>query len=698
MKREKGKQRIIALKKWTPNNLNVFVKLITMSLMFVIIPVLVICTLGIINFSKAIEKEAITKIQSSASNKLDLLEQVISGVKREAYSNAQDANAYKLLTMLSIEGAEKSSKEVKDVQKLVNAYLKDIFKKNDGMFENLFFTNAKGIIVADAKNGSITGVDISTKEYFKEASSSGEIVVSDVLTSLSTRRPNLVVAVPIYNESKQFMGIFGMPIEFIKLTELLVKKSEDSNFIYEVYNKQGILIAHEDPEAIFKSDLSKDTKSQKDLFKKMSLGESSYDFYAVKGEKKVMAYTNYPDQEWYVTASMNVEDYMTPVNRFITLIIVVSSLCVISAGLLAFFFSRSISKPLKRLSKTAAAIASGDLTMDIKVTKSKDEIGKLSSDFSDMLHNLRSLITEVNDMSANTAASSEEMMASALEVNKVSDQIAAAVNELAKGASEQATATEQGNEKIIEVVSGLNNILTSMNTAQELLLKANQKVEQGKKAVEYQADKMVENKKVTEGVSTAIRSLSDKSKEIGSILVVIKDISEQTKLLSLNAAIEAARAGEAGRGFAVVAEEIGKLAEQSNDSVKKIKEIIQEVQTGVELAVEEMGKAKIAVNHQEAALSDTVSAFEHIEDAVVNIDSNIKKVAEVTELIDAKASEAGDTIADIASLSEETASSTEEVAASTQEQIAVIGQIADSSENLSNLANELHKSVSKFKL
>jgi methyl-accepting chemotaxis protein len=416
----------------------------------------------------------------------------------------------------------------------------------------------------------------------------------------------------------------------------------------------------------------------------------------VNGIKKLMAYTPYKEQNWYICTAGTVSDYLRPVNTFKFIIFMIGFVCIIVAAIVAFLFSKSIANPIKQLSVVVAAISMGDLTQKVHISKSKDEIGRLSVDFNNMLQNLRELIFDVKDMSVSSADSSEEMMASSKDVSKVSEQIAAAVNELAKGASEQAAATEKGNVKIRQVVSGLNDIVSDMSKSEELTQKANDTVEMGKKSVQYQAIKMNENKRVSTDVSSAISVLAEQSIEIGEILEVIKSISEQTNLLSLNAAIEAARAGEQGRGFAVVAEEIRKLAEKSSMSVKEVNLVVQEVQKSVEHAVLEMGKAKVVVEDQEKALVDTVNAFENIERVVTDINANIKKVADVSSLLDSKAKEAGDAMNDIAILSGDTAAGAEEVAASTEEQTSVIQQIAEASSNLSKIANELQKSIEKF--
>lgn len=686
------------MKKTRKINMNIFVKLMTVSLLFVIIPLSIVSGLAIYNFSNTIENSTVSNMQVSVNGKLDLLQEIIDSVKREAYATSNKSNAVFVLTAISNGEENTKANEINSKKNLVGSDLKKLLEGSNGMYENLFFTDSKGTTIIDAMDGKAVGVDISKRDYFISAGREGKTTVSDVVVSSSTGNPIVVVAVPVYDSNRKFLGIFGMPIDFTKLTALLIKKTEGVNYNYIIFDSQSVVIAHENKELIFKSKMTSDSESQKALFEKMKKEPNSYGFYNINGADKVMAYTMYEEKNWYVATAMSVSDYMKPINDLKMLIVLIALVCIVVAVILILLFSRSIGNPLKQLAVAAEAVSSGDLTKNVPAVRSNDEIGKLNRGFSDMVMHLRKVISEVKEMSVSTAASSEEMMASSEEVSKVSEQIATAVNELAKGAGEQAAATEKGNYKIIEVASGLNDIAKDMSKSEELTEKAKDTVEDGKKSVQYQSVKMQENKQVTVDVSNAVAALSEKSVEIGEILSVINSISDQTNLLSLNAAIEAARAGEQGRGFAVVAEEIRKLAEQSGLSVKKIDLIIKEVQDGVEQAVTEMGKAQVVVEEQEKALFDTVNAFENIEEVVSALNTNIKRVSELSQALDSKAKEAGDTISDIASIAEETASGTEEVAASTEEQTSVMQQIAASSENLSKLANELQKSIGRFQI
>lgn len=383
--------------------------------------------------------------------------------------------------------------------------------------------------------------------------------------------------------------------------------------------------------------------------------------------------------------------------KSITVIAALSLLAIIITAFVAMFISKKISMPINELSVTLKKVETGDLTAQSNVN-TNDEIGILSKAINSMTEKIRLLISETGSLSATVVDSSKEILSSSENMTRVSDQVSSATNDLAKGATQQAVASEKGNSRIKEIIEVIEKVALDMEKSNEMVRMAKEKVEQGQKSIEYQEEKMTENKKVNENVTAAITNLSDKSNEIGLILEAITGIADQTNLLALNAAIEAARAGEQGRGFAVVAEEIRKLAEQSSNSVKKIGMIIKEVQVGVEDAVTEMTRAGSVVGEQEHAAVETIKAFSDISNAVENITGNVNGVTIAIQRLSKNARQAGDSIEEVACVAEETAASTEEVAASIDQQAAILHEIAQSSKTLSQRANELLESVNRFKI
>ena len=685
MKKDKKQKKIVQM--------SILKKLIGISLLFVIIPSIIISTVSILQLAKTIEENTVDYMSNNANSKLKLMKKIIEGTTNEAYAISTDGKCKAILTdynkNVTMASADRDA---------MNQYLKDFYDKSQGLYESIFFTDAKGVVVADAQSGKNVGIDIGTRSYFSQAKETGEAAISEVVVSQSSGKPIIVIAEPIMSQDGVFVGVLSMVFDYGNLTNSLIERDADEKYNYVIIDKEGLIIAHENPEYVNQFNFTTEDDSTKEFFTKMMNEPTSYGEYDLKGVAKIMAYTKYDEMNWYIGCALSMEEYYKPIYHLIFVITMIFAACVAGATVFVFLFSRSVAEPLKKLSGVAEAIADGDLTQNVPSIKSKDEIGKLAGAFGNMIDKLRSFISEVNEMSSNTAASSEEMTASSEEVNEASEQIAAAINELAKGAAEQAESTEKSNYKIIDVVKGLNEINRDMKESENLAASAKNTLEIGKNSVQYQTIKMNENKEVAGAVADAIGTLAERSNEIEGILAVIKGISEQTNLLSLNAAIEAARAGEQGRGFAVVAGEIGKLAEQSGLSVNKIDAIIKEVQTGVNNAVKQMEKAHEVVSAQEVALTDTVNAFHSIEEVVAAMNDNILKVIEVSKMLDIKAKEAGQAIGDIASIAEENASGTEEVAASTQEQSAVIKQIAEASKSLAGMAASLQKSIETFRI
>jgi methyl-accepting chemotaxis protein len=379
-------------------------------------------------------------------------------------------------------------------------------------------------------------------------------------------------------------------------------------------------------------------------------------------------------------------------NKIIIYTVILLLLMLLPSYLL---LSRSL-KPIKNLISVTQRVSEGDLTVNVAI-KSKDEIGKLSDNFNNMVKSTKELIIQVKEMSNFVAISSKEMSLATSEASRVAEQVAYTITDLAKGASEQSNSTQEGSEMLRGVVKGLGNIAKNAEVTDELTLRTMNIMEVGMSKVNFQKEKMSESQTVSQNVSVAIEDLANKSVKIGQIVEVINGITDQTNLLALNAAIEAARAGEAGRGFSVVADEVRKLAEMSKDSTQEISGLISEIQMSVKQAVNEMMKAENGFEEQSRAANETAMAFDSIIKSVSNVAEQTKEVSIAVETLskDSKAIEAS--IDNIARIVGDNAASTEEVAASTEEQTASIQEISATAVNLEIQATKLQQMINKFK-
>ena len=181
-----------------------------------------------------------------------------------------------------------------------------------------------------------------------------------------------------------------------------------------------------------------------------------------------------------------------------------------------------------------------------------------------------------------------------------------------------------------------------------------------------------------------IKRLGESSQEIGEIIELISDITEQTNVLALNAAIQAASAGEAGRGFSVVAEEVQRLAERSGEATKQIGALVRTLQTDTQDAVSAMEKSTEGVV-EGAKLSDVAGQ------SLGNIGRVSKQLAELIEAISRSTSRQATSAGQMASSMEHILSVNQEASDGTR-------RTAMSIQQLSALALELKSSVARFKV
>jgi len=380
----------------------------------------------------------------------------------------------------------------------------------------------------------------------------------------------------------------------------------------------------------------------------------------------------------------------------LTSIIILVSVIVIGI-IVSFFISRRFSKPILQLAGHAKNLTDGVLTEPISNNR-QDELGQLYSSFEEMRQKFLSIVQDIRNSSVKIDETSSNVL-------KSSTELATSINQIAVSTTQEVQALEDQTQHIeqianqVEITSELMSDIEGEYVQIETL--ANQSKEMtlnGNKQVDKATEQMEEIKKYGEKTTEQLKQLGNKSKEIASIITIIKDISSQIHLLSLNASIEAARAGEAGKGFGVVAQEIQKLAQQTDDSVAQIIRNIEEIMNETKGAISINDKSFEQIMIGTELIKENGSLFKQIRDSVDQLANLITKTSQNTVVVSNAAKESLAAIQQIAAISEESTAATQEISASVTQQNQSVDELKSLSETLYTMATQLQKVTSTFKI
>ncbi|MFU0800361.1 MAG: methyl-accepting chemotaxis protein [Xylanivirga thermophila] len=332
-----------------------------------------------------------------------------------------------------------------------------------------------------------------------------------------------------------------------------------------------------------------------------------------------------------------------------------------------------------------------------KSLKRKDEIGTIANSLRTMQKNLITLIKNISESSQQVSSSSEELTATTEQSSMAAEEIAKVIEEIAGGAGDQAKDTEQGVLHIDELGKKIVQNQGDLDELNKATGKIDTLKDEGIESVEDLVEKTKDIDSSAKEIYEIILNTNESATRIQDASEMIKNISKQINLLSLNASIEAARAGEAGEGFAVVAGEIKNLAEQANKFTEEIAGTIKDLTDKTAYSVDTMKTVKQVVKFQSESVYITDDKFKGIASAIEDMHGIISNINKSSYEMQVKKDEIIGVIQDLSAISEENAAGTEEASASVEEQTSSIEGIASASEALAHLADEMQLNIAKFK-
>jgi len=393
-----------------------------------------------------------------------------------------------------------------------------------------------------------------------------------------------------------------------------------------------------------------------------------------KGEElvpKINGLAKIPDWGWIVGFGLFVDDidqaYWSNALRFILIGLAIFAVVIAAAVVMARKIYRALGGEPEYAAAMAKTIAGGDLSQQISSTGAP---GSLMESIQTMQTSLRGIIESIQRNADRVGQASHSLSGQMEQINDATRHSSDAI-------SSTAAAIEQ-------MAVSIDHISLSAKETEANSTHATQLASQGESMVHKASDEISRAAGQVNDATSLIGGLVERTREIGGIAGVIKEIADQTNLLALNAAIEAARAGEQGRGFAVVADEVRKLAERTSQATGQIAHMIQAINVDTSAVVNGMQAVgpQVALGVEMAGKAG--EALRQISEASVVALGKIREVANATTEQSQASGSVASNVEQISSMVEESAQS-----------------VRAANENvlmLERLAAELRQSVARFRV
>ena len=649
----------------------------------ILIAMIVVCLITSSIASKDMLKSENQIVKMANSESVSNVTNYISNYLTEVQQLARDRNVINLIASNTTMTEREKSPYYNDVL----ATLTDSTNADSKNILSFYIASGSTDLAFSGNGWYPENFDVKTRSYWfsKQSDIDKGYIVTEPYQDVETGDMVTTVSAPVYStDGSKLIGVAAIDIRISTICDMIVNADTTFDTGSQILlSGSGAILADKNTDLLLKSydavGFSKKLVSEVSAptGKVIHFSDSNSDLYGAVQEE--------PVSHFKVITSVSAKEYQSVSSSiaFINMIIYLIAILVIVG--MTFIISRSISKPLKHLTRITDKLAAGKLDVEINV-KSKDEVGRLASSMNLLVSRLKEYIAYIGEISAlleqigrgdlvlsfsqsyegdfsiikSALINASDMLNHTMvEFNHASNQVASCASlvsegaqTLAQGATEQASSIEELSSMIASISDGVSKNADHAAQANTLAQAASESVNDSN---QYMAKLM-----------DAMGNIKKTSSEIQNIIKVINGIAFQTNLLALNAAVEAARAGDAGKGFAVVAEEVRSLAQQSANAAKSTEALIETAVSAIDSGTDIAGKT---AQSMEITSSRTGKAMDMIHE----ISADTERQATAVEQVRSGIEQISTVVQVNSSTAEESAASSEEMNAQAAKLKSLVG-------------------------
>jgi len=673
-------------------------KLTMFFLLVGIIPLTVVGFLSYSNAHSSLTKEVKNRLKAVVALKKSMIESFFFERKEDAKVLAEDLLVKQAIGEFKdvIREIQKSgftgpelieNDKYRKVRDRFKGFL-EFYNKQHG-YHNLFLIDNEGVVVYSAAEEVGFGHDHGLLESWSNAISSKGVCLTDTkLYASSQYDPAIFISVPIYDDGGALAGVIALQIPQ-NYIDGIMQQAEGMGQTGETYLVGSDYMFRSDSRLMTTETLLKaeaNTEAFRESFGGKGIFDGIYGDYTNESEAKaqgrdysarlggvpVVGVSTYlADIGWVLVAEVDEAEAFASAYALRNEILFVALIASIIVGIVGFFISKTITKPLNKVVSMVKDIAEGEVDMTMRLdVYSDDELGVLAKWFNIFIEKLQSTIKKVIENSER--------------IGDASQQISAASMQLASGSEEQQAQLGEVAASVEQMSEAISESSRNVGETQENSNIANDAAESGRKSVNEAVLGIEGVSLLVASAVDKISSLEERSREIDKVIHVIDDIAYQTNLLALNANIEAVRAGDMGLGFSVVADEVRKLAERTVMAIADISETIKQNQMDVTSSVQSMKMISRKTRETLSLASQSDNALEEIVGFIANVNTSVSHISAAVTEQSVGSKQISKNVSSVSTVAKQAASGAME--------------LATSAKQLNNVIDRFHELLKHFKV